>query len=486
MNTSIVLIPILFPMIMAILIGFGRFKEKIRNIIATITVFSNLFFIIYIFRNKGAVFFTVFKINEFLDIYLKIDKLGVFFSLLVSVLWIFTTFYSMEYMKHEGKENRFFAFFLVTLGVTLGISFSGNLVTLYLFYELLTLVTFPLVIHSGSKEALKSGTKYLIYSFVGATFVLLGMILLFTITNGLDFYPKGIIKDFNLNKTLISISYVVMFLGFGVKAALVPFHSWLPNAMVAPTPVSSLLHAVAVVKSGVFALIRITYYVFGMEIVKQIYARKYLLLFVTISILMGSFLALHQSNLKKRLAYSTISQLGYILLGLLILNRNAFVGGLLHLINHAVIKITLFFCVGTIMYTRGKTDINEIKGIGKEMPYTMWCFTISSISLIGIPPTNGFVSKWYLAQGGLIEGKIIFPAILLISALLTAMYLLPIITVAFFRRDEEHKGLEQIEVREAPIKMLVPIILITFITIVLGLYPNPILNFLFEISKEVI
>ncbi|AAO35902.1 monovalent cation/H+ antiporter subunit D family protein [Clostridium tetani] len=486
MNTAIVLIPILFPMVIAIFIGFGRFRENIRNSIVAITVFLNLFFIIYIFKNKGTAFFTVVKINEFLDIYLKIDKLGVFFSLLVSILWIFTSFYSMEYMKHEGKENRFFAFFLVTLGVTLGISFSGNLVTLYLFYEVLTLATFPLVIHSGSREALKSGRKYLIYSFVGATFVLLGMIFLFAVTKGLDFYPKGIIRDFKLNKTLISTSYIVMFLGFGVKAALVPFHSWLPKAMVAPTPVSSLLHAVAVVKSGVFALIRITYYVFGGEIVKLIYGRKYLLLFVTISILMGSFLALHQSNLKKRLAYSTISQLGYILLGILILNGNSLVGGLLHLINHAVIKITLFFCVGTIMYTRGKTDIDEIKGIGKEMPYTMWCFTISSISLIGIPPTNGFVSKWYLAQGGLLEGKVIFPAILLISALLTAMYLLPIITVAFFKKDEQHKNVEKIEIKEAPKNMLVPIILITCITIVLGLYPNPVLNFLLEISKEVI
>lgn len=486
MNTAIVLIPILFPMVIAIFIGFGRFRENIRNSIVAITVFLNLFFIIYIFKNKGTAFFTVVKINEFLDIYLKIDKLGVFFSLLVSILWIFTSFYSMEYMKHEGKENRFFAFFLVTLGVTLGISFSGNLVTLYLFYEVLTLATFPLVIHSGSREALKSGRKYLIYSFVGATFVLLGMIFLFAVTKGLDFYPKGIIRDFKLNKTLISTSYIVMFLGFGVKAALVPFHSWLPKAMVAPTPVSSLLHAVAVVKSGVFALIRITYYVFGGEIVKLIYGRKYLLLFVIISILMGSFLALHQSNLKKRLAYSTISQLGYILLGILILNGNSLVGGLLHLINHAVIKITLFFCVGTIMYTRGKTDIDEIKGIGKEMPYTMWCFTISSISLIGIPPTNGFVSKWYLAQGGLLEGKVIFPAILLISALLTAMYLLPIITVAFFKKDEQHKNVEKIEIKEAPKNMLVPIILITCITIVLGLYPNPVLNFLLEISKEVI
>lgn len=287
----------------------------------------------------------------------------------------------------------------------------------------------------------------------------------------------AITKD---NRDLYLISYVAMFLGFGVKAALVPFHSWLPAAMVAPTPVSALLHAVAVVKSGVFAIIRLSYFIFGTEIIKALHVNIFLSILIVISILLGSFLALHQEILKKRLAYSTISQLGYILLGIVILNEDAFTGSLLHLINHAVIKIVLFFCVGAIIYTTGKTDITQIRGIGKQMPITMGCFGIAAISLIGIPPSNGFVSKWYLAQGGLTAGKMIFPAILLLSALLTALYLLPVITEAFFKKGEDNV------VKEAPLKMLIPIVAITILIVLLGLFPNMLISFIQKIASEVI
>lgn len=484
MNKGIIITPIIFPFFVAFLVALFRFKEKKRNLLVGMAVIINMLITIYVFKTFTQVNFQVIKVNELLNIYLKIDKLSIFFGSLVSILWIFTTFYSMEYMKHEGKENRFFTFFFITLGITLGIAFSGNLITLYLFYEFLTLATFPLVIHSGTKEALASGKKYLIYSFLGATFVLAGMIMLFSLTNSLEFVPKGILKGEKYYKDirLIAFSYISMFVGFGVKAALVPFHSWLPQAMVAPTPVSSLLHAVAVVKSGVFSLIRITYYVFGAEIIRKSNDVKYLTIFVIISILMGSFLAIHQQNLKKRLAYSTISQLGYILLGIVLLNKSAFIGGMLHLINHAVIKITLFFCAGAIMYTTGRTEIEQIKGIGRRMPITMWCFTISSISLIGIPPTNGFVSKWFLARGGLEADKISFPAILLISALLTAFYLLPVVTAAFFKKGDS----SMYEKHEAPNKMLIPIVCITTITILLGIFPNPILKFIVEIANDII
>lgn len=474
--------PIVFPFLAAIIMAACNFNEKMRNIFAGSVILINLIFVIYIVTSYGEVGLHLIKINEFLDIYFKVDKLSIFFSLLASVLWAFTSIYAMEYMKHEKKEKRFFSYFITTLGVTLGIAFAGNLITLYLFYELLTLTTFPLVIHSGSKEALISGKKYLIYSFAGATVALMGMFILFSLTNDLTFVPGGIVKENLLeNKQLYFIVYVAMFIGFGVKAALVPFHSWLPDAMVAPTPVSSLLHAVAVVKSGIFAITRATYYIFGADAVRYTGANKYLIILVIISILMGSFLALHQENLKKRLAYSTISQLGYILLGILLLNKNAFTGAMMHLLNHAVIKITLFFCVGAIMYTTGKTKISEINGIGKSMPITMWCFTVSAISLIGIPPTNGFMSKWLLAEGALVEGKVGFPAILLVSALLTAMYLLPIATVAFFRKEDN----EVIAEKEAPLKMLIPIICITIITILLGLFPNYILDFIRSMASEV-
>ncbi|MBP1926005.1 multicomponent Na+:H+ antiporter subunit D [Sedimentibacter acidaminivorans] len=479
---NIILLPIIFPFLAAIIIAVCNFTEKRRNIFAGSIIFLNLIFVSYIVANFNGISMHVIKMNEFLDIYFKVDKLSVFFSLLVSVLWLFTSIYAMEYMKHEGKEKRFFAYFILTLGVTLGIAFAGNLITLYLFYELLTLTTFPLVIHSGSKEALKSGMKYLIYSFTGATVALLGMLILFSLTNNLTFVPGGVINANLLdNKTLYFIIYVSMFIGFGVKAALVPFHSWLPAAMVAPTPVSSLLHAVAVVKSGIFAITRVTFYIFGANAVRFTGANKYLIILVIISILMGSFLALHQENLKKRLAYSTISQLGYILLGILLLNKNAFIGAMMHLLNHAVIKITLFFCVGAIMYTTGKTKISEINGIGKSMNITMFCFTISSISLIGIPPTNGFISKWLLAEGSLVEGKIGFPVILLLSALLTAMYLFPISIAAFFTKDESNV----LEKKKAPIKMLIPIVCITVITVFLGLFPNFVLDFLRAMASEI-
>lgn len=481
MNNITIIIPIIFPFILAIIMATVKLDEKKRNIFVSIGVILNFIFLVTIFYVFGESRVHLFKINEFLDIYFKIDKVSVLFSLLVAILWIFTTFYAMEYMKHEGKERKFYTFFLATLGVTIGIAFSGNLITLYAFYEFLTLSTFPLVIHTDSKEALKSGKKYLIYSFVGATLVLLGMILLFSITKDTTFNAHGILPALtNDNKNLYLVSYISMFLGFGVKAALVPFHSWLPAAMVAPTPVSALLHAVAVVKSGIFAIVRMSYFIFGTEIIRQLHINIFLSILIVISILMGSFLALHQENLKKRLAYSTISQLGYVLLGVVLLNEDAFVGSLLHLINHAVIKIVLFFCVGAIMYTTGKTDISQIRGIGKQMPITMGCFSIAAISLIGIPPTNGFVSKWFLAQGGLTEGKMVFPAILLISALLTALYLLPVITEAFFKKGENSI------VKEAPIKMLLPIVMITIIVVLLGLFPNMLISFIQKIASEVI
>lgn len=447
------------------------------------TVFVNLTLLLIILNIDNIVSYHLWAVNDFLDIYFKIDKLSVLFSMLASILWIFTTFYAIEYMKHEGREKGFFIFFIFTLGITVGIAFSGNLFTLYIFYELLTLATFPLVIHSSTKEALESGKKYLIYSFGGAALILLGMILLFSINSNMDFVAQGVLGiTARENPDLLAIIYAVMFLGFGVKAAIVPFHSWLPGAMVAPTPVSSLLHAVAVVKSGIFAIVRVSYFIFGAEIIKETQDNIYLSVLIVITILLGSLLALNQENLKKRLAYSTISQLGYILLGIILLNENALIGGLLHLVNHAVIKITLFFCAGAIYYMTGKKNISEIRGIGKQMPVTMWCFAIASISLIGIPPTNGSVSKWYLALGGLNANKILFVVILLVSAFLTAAYLLPIVITAFFSGWGQ-KG--QQEIIDPPPFMKVPIVLLTGITILLGLFPNLVLNFIEEIVRQV-
>ncbi|WP_248483029.1 complex I subunit 5 family protein [Tepidibacter aestuarii] len=484
MKSLFILFPIIMPFVLAILLNILKFNnKKSRNIYIACCIIFNFILTMYTMHLDIDMKLEILKINEFINICLKIDKIGVLFSLLASTLWIFTTFYSMEYMEHEKNEKRFFTFFILTLGVTIGIAFSANLITLYVFYEMLTLATFPLVIHAESKDAFKSGKKYLIYSFGGATFVLLGMILLYNINPDLSFTAGGILSGSVYgNENMILVVYILMFLGFGVKAAVVPFHSWLPAAMVAPTPVSSLLHAVAVVKSGIFSIVRVSYFIFGAEVMRSVNAHIYSSIFVVITILMGSFLAIHHDNLKKRLAYSTISQLGYIILGVLMLNENALIGGILHLVNHALIKIVLFFCAGAIYTKKHIKNISDMKGIGKEMPITMWCFSIACISLIGIPPTNGFVSKWYLALGGLNANKIMFPIILLLSAFLTSIYLLPIIVTAFFEKNDN----TQIKNNDPGIRMLFPIISITALVVLLGIFPNIVVNFVHKIVVELI
>lgn len=482
MEGIILLLPIVLPMLAAIAIPFLMEKnKKLIQSFVILTVFLNLIINWLTITTVKTRMFHIWKLNTFIDVFLQVDELGILFSLLVSVLWIFTTFYAIGYMEHEKHQERFFAFFIMTLGITNGIAYSGNLFTLYIFYELLTLATYPLVIHSETGEALRSGKKYLIFSFGGATFILLGMILLYTITFDLSFVAGGLesLKYLSNNQTLLMI-FITIFLGFGVKAALVPFHSWLAAAMVAPTPVSALLHAVAVVKSGIFALLRVCYYLFGADVVLRIEGNTYISYLVVITILLGSLLALHQEHLKKRLAYSTISQLGYILLGIVIINENALLGGILHLINHALIKITLFFCVGAIYVATHKINIPDIKGIGRKMPIIMWSFAIASFSLIGVPPTNGFVSKWYLALGALGADKPVFAALLMLSAFLTAAYLLPIVVTAFFQTSEDDETVTY----EVSRYMTVPIVLLTGVIVLIGLFPNPIVRYIENIVMK--
>lgn len=484
MNT-LVLFPVLFPIAAAVVFNLIPFKTRNgRNRFVASVIIANFLLVLTVLGSLSLPEYRLVRVNQILDIYFKVDKLGTLFGLLVSLLWVCTAFYSFEYMNHEGKEKSFFTFFTATLGVTLGIAFSGNIFTMYLFYEFLTLVTFPLVIHSGSEEAMGVGRKYLAYSFFGAALVLAGIALLHLMGSDFSFAGNGVFRAaYAESQDLALYTYILFFIGFGVKAAVVPLHSWLPSAMVAPTPVSSLLHAVAVVKAGVFALTRVTYYIFGTQVIRANNSVYLAGVLAALTILLGSILAFHQENLKKRLAYSTISQLGYIVLGLILLNRDSLTGGLMHLVNHAVIKITLFFCVGAVMYMTEKKTIHEIKGIGKEMPVTMWCFSIAAISLIGIPPTNGFVSKWYLALGGLHENRAIFVVILLTSAVFTAAYLIPIIIAAFFPGEGREQPVPR---KDPPANMLIPIIFLTALTVLLGLFPNIVLDFIKKIAVEVI
>lgn len=481
MNFLLVL-PILFPFLLGLYLFLGNFEEKKRYRAVFLGVPFNFLLVLFnVFYFKNS-FFQIIRINSFFDIALRVDLFGLLFSFLASTLWIFAAVYSMGYFSHEKNTNTFFVFFCATLGSVIGISFSGNLFTLFLFYELLTFVTFPLFTFTRTKEAFKSGYKYLTYSIFGTIASLIGIFLIFNKVGSLDFIPGGILSNISPEDyTYYLMAYGLTFLGFGVKAGLVPFHSWLPSAMIAPTPVSSILDAVAVVKSGIFALARITYFIFGPVSIVAFNGNTLALIFILITIITGSFLALHQKNLKKRLAYSTISQLGYIMLGLVVFTPNSFVGGMLHMIFHAVIKITLFFCVGAIMHVTGKTSLDEIAGIGKQMPKLMWCFSLCSISLIGIPPTAGYVSKWYLATGSLQYGNAFIPIVLLLSALLTTGYLFPIISTAFFMPlPEKTRHVHPLDKR-----MLIPIIILTVTVITIGFLPNPLIEVLTNISNLV-
>lgn len=478
-KTWLLLVPVVIPLLGLILMIRWRkrhiWMKKILPLSTSLIVFVvNSYLVIGVINGK-IYDIPQLKINNFLQIYIKFDQLGAIFSFLVSLLWVFVTIYSFGYMKGHGRQFRYFTFFIVSLGVTMGIAYSGNLFTLYIFYELLTLATYPLVVHKEDKKAIDAGKKYLVYSFSGAALILMGMIVFYAAVGTLDFIPGGISAlD---SRQVVLICFMLFFFGFGVKAAVVPLHSWLPQAMVAPTPVSALLHAVAVVKAGVFSLARVVYYLIGTEIVKDI--NVYFLYIIAFSILFGSVLALGQSNLKRRLAYSTISQLGYVLLGLMLANPRGYIGGMLHIINHALIKIVLFLCAGCIMTKTGKTEIKQLRGIGREMPVTMTAFTLASICLVGLPPTNGFVSKWYLSLGSLDGGHTFLVVVLLLSALLTAGYLFPIVGIAFFTREER-----QLEgMSESSPSMLLPVVFISILMVLSGFYADNLVDFIASIAE---
>lgn len=483
-----VFVPIIFGVIILAVKPFGSSYYKPLTAVAAILTFI---FVLWVGLSYPTAGFTVSNPHPTFSLAFQLDEMGILFTMLVSLLWIFTSFYAFGYMDHEKNHTRFFGFFIISLGVTMGIGFSANLFTLYMFYEALTFVTYPLVVHKGSPEAMKAGKNYLIYSLFGAGLAFVGMFLLAPALETYFFLPQGQVLLGRVSNSYLLKAFMLLFIGFGVKAAIFPLHAWLLGAMVAPTPVSALLHAVAVVKSGIFALTRVTYYIFGYNVVKEIGVTQYLSILIAIMIVFGSLLAVGEKNLKRRLAYSTIAQLGYIMMGLILITENSIRGGLLHIVNHAFIKITLFFCIGTIIYMTGKTTLGEIEGIGKRMPVTMTCFTISAFSLMGVPPLNGFISKSYLVIGALDANLIMHAIILIGSAFLTAAYLLPIMIAAFLKKEKVEAAAETVPSEDGdsvekkidnhvsldpPKVMLIPIVVLTIMNFVLGLFPNIILN----------
>jgi len=446
-------------------------SDKLRNALSVVISAATLAVVIPIVVRvyNGTIIYTfIASIGPNLDIALKVDLLGALFGGLASFLWVFSVIYSTGYMAHEHNRRRYFVFFLLSLGVTMGIAFSDNLFTFYLFYEFLTICTYPLVIHEQDEEAQDAGKKYIIYSFIGAGFVLLGLFSIYGLTGGLAFSPGGILQGVNVNPVVLQLVFLSLVIGFGVKAAIMPLHAWLPAAMAAPTPVSALLHAVAVVKSGVFGILRVMYSIYGKELLADLGLGVFIAVLVSITILVASIIALQQDVLKKRLAYSTISQLGYITLGAALLPPQGLAGGLIHIINHALLKIALFFCAGSIITVTGKKRISELNGVGRQMPLTMIAFAIASIGMVGIPPVNGFISKWFLIEGSLKGGQWWPVAVLIGSALLNAAYFFPIVIDAFFKPG----NFKPSSGWEAPPSMLITVLILTAASVLVGIDLN--------------
>ncbi len=372
------------------------------------------------------------------------DALSLHFIVLSSVLWLATTLYAIGYLEDSPLRSRFFGYFSLCVSATVGVALAGNLVTFLLFYELLTLSTFPLVVHRGTEKALHAGRIYLAYTVSGGTALLLGIALLHSLTGTLNFSAGGYLGTLVISHPLaLQVAFALMIAGLGVKAALIPFHGWLPQAMVAPAPVSALLHAVAVVKAGAFGIVRVVYDVYGVDAMRELSLAQPLTWLAAATILYGSVRALQQRDLKKRLAYSTVSQISYITLGVAMIGPIAAIGGVVHLVHQGLMKITLFFCAGNFAETLGIHRLREMDGVGRRMPWTMAAFTVGALGMTGIPPIAGFISKWYLGIGAMEREYGWVLAVLVISALLNASYFFPLVYRGWFAQPPKEWPQEQ-------------------------------------------
>ncbi len=416
-----------------------------------------------------------------LPIMLSIEPLGMLFALVAGLLWPVTTLYSIGYMRghNEQQQTRFYAMFAIALGCTFGVAFAGNLLTLFLWYELLTLATFPLVAHAGTDAARRGARTYLgILLGTSIGLLLFAILITYSVTGTLEFRRGGILAG-HLDPAWAGLLLALFIFGIG-KAAVMPFHRWLPAAMVAPTPVSALLHAVAVVKAGVFSVLKVTLYVFGTGFITESGAADWLIWFAGATILLASLVAMTRDNLKARLAYSTISQLGYVVLGALLVTQSGIIGGALQITMHAFAKITLFFAAGAILVATHKTEISDMAGLGRAMPVTFGAFFIGSLSIIGLPPFGGMWSKWYLGMGTIEAGQWLLLGVLLFSSLLNIAYLLPIPVRAFFGTAHDSTG--HTGIHEAPTSCLAAMIITSLACLLLFFYPEPFYQLALDVS----
>ena len=477
---------IAIPLFGALLIYLFRKQPQIREAVSILSaIFLFLFTTQLIGRENSEIVHTLFTITPGLTLAFHIEPLGLMFALLASGLWIVTTIYSIGYMRgnKEKSQTRFYLFFAFSIAAIIGIAFAANLATLFIFYEALTLCTFPLVTHKQNADAQSGGRTYLgILLGTSIVFFLTAIVVTWLQAGHLSFMPGGILKN-NIETTGAIVLFTLFMFGVG-KAALMPFHRWLPAAMVAPTPVSALLHAVAVVKAGVFSVLKITVYIFGIDFIADQGASQWILWVAVITMITASIIALNKDNFKARLAYSTISQLSYIVIGAALANPIAALGGALHIVTHAFGKITLFFCAGAVYTATKFTQVSQLNGLGKRMPFTFSAYLIATISIIGLPPLVGSWSKWFLIDGSLSTENYIVLLAFGLSTLLNCAYLLPIALRAFFKSPNTDMEDWAPGMKEAPIACVIPLCFTALATLILFFYIQPIYEFLAPVFTQ--
>ncbi len=479
MSELFLLLPILLPLLGGAVIWFVRMKPAVRNFTVELFVILNAAasWLLILRRPDGAL--PLFSFGDTMPIRLHLDGLGCFFLGMASTLWVFVAIYAFSYMKDEEHTHMFFTFFVLSLAATDGIALAGNLISLYFFYEMLTIFTIPLVMHGCRKIDMHAGRVYAAYQLGGAAFAFVGIVYLVSNFGGGDFSLGGFVGG-NGDRFMLEIIYLLMFLGFGVKACVFPLHRWLPTASVAPTPVTALLHAAAVVKAGIFAIMRLSYYTFEPEFLRASTVGKAALLLACFTAVYAAVRAVRERHFKRRLAYSTVSNLSYILVGVLMFTEAGLAAGLCHMLFHAVIKMNAFLSCGAFMKT-GRSRLEELDGVGYKMPVTFACYTVSALALAGIPPLSGFISKWMLlsasANAGSVFG-IVGAAALVISSLLAAVYMITPSVRAYFpaRGVRGDAASDTADIHEAPLKMTAVMAIFAAAVVLLGIFASPVVS----------
>lgn len=479
---------ILLPILLGALIPLFHFKSvKTRGWYVEAVVLATSALVGAALLQPAGETVSLFRLYDGLTLTLHIDGMTRVFAGLVALLWPLASLYGFEYMKHEERPDSFFAFYTMSYGVTLGIAAAGNLFSMYIFYECLTMMTLPLVYHKKDSASIRAGRMYLYYSIGGAALGFIALMISLYYGETSSFVFGGVFDPGKVQSmaTLLRAVYVLAFFGFGTKAAVFPLYAWLPTASVAPTPVTALLHAVAVVNAGAFAVLRVTYYVFGTGLLAGTWAQTVVLAFSCFTIVFASGMAVKEQHLKRRLAYSTVSNLSYMLMGCCLMTPAGMTGSLAHLVIHGIIKITLFYCAGAILVKTGQEYVQDIRGLAKVMPFTSAVFMLASVALVGTPPLSGFVSKWNLltaASAVQTPMGIVAVASLIISAILTTIYLMGVALPMYFRPTSAPIALAEGKTADPNWMMKLPFGLLCIAMVALGLWSQPLISFLRSVA----